>query len=176
MFRCILIALSLSAAALALPGCHHSAPMAIEKLDETLPFSGYVVDQANLLSNTEGQALTDRLGRFQRETGHQMAVVTVTSLHGEDIKTFSTALAKRWGVGRKGVNDGILILVAPNERKTRIAIGLGLESELPDDVCRSIMNAAIVPPLANGAYGEGIDAGVTAIIERLAAAEKKAAA
>jgi uncharacterized protein len=161
---------------MAAPACHHAEPATAEKLDETLPFAGYVVDQAHLLSDAEGRALTDRLGRFQHDTRHQMAVVTVTSLHGEDVKPFSMKLANRWGVGRKGFDDGILILVAPHEHEARIAVGRGLEQELPDDFCHGVLERAIMPSLAKGAYGDGIEAGVTAIIDRLATVEKRATA
>ena len=167
-----LLALILLLASSTLASCQ---PAGSEKLDETLRFSGYVVDQARLLSDIEGQALTSRLGRFQRESGHQMAVVTVTSLHNEDIKAFSLTLAKRWGVGRKHFDDGILILIAPTERKARIEIGRGLERALPNDACQDVMDHAILPSLRKGAYGEGIAAGVTAIIDRLATTERKAA-
>jgi len=176
MLRRLVVASGIAMVAPTLPACHPTKPPMVEKLDETLSFSGYVVDQAHLLSDAEGHALTDRLGRFQHDTGHQMAVATVSSLHGEGIKSFSIRLANRWGVGRKPSNDGILILIAPRERKARIAIGRGLERELPDDFCQSVMDRALVPAFAKGAYGDGIDAGVTAIIDRLAAVEKKAAA
>lgn len=175
MPRRVLLALILALAPPTLTACRPEVdPPKAEKLDETLPFAGYVVDHAHLLSDAEGQALTDRLGRFQRETGHQMAVATVTSLHGEDIKAFSLTLAKRWGVGRRHVDDGILILIAPNEHKARIDVGLGLERALPNEACQAVMEQAIVPSLRRGAFGEGIAAGVTAIIDRLAAAEQKA--
>jgi len=173
MLRRLLLALSLCLAPLALAACHSSRT---EKLDETLPFVGYVVDQAHLLSDAEGRALTDRLGRFQRETGHQMAVATVTSLHGEAIASFSLTLAKRWGVGRKHVDDGILILVAPNERKARIEVGRGLEQALPNDSCQEVLDRTMIPSFRKGAFGEGLAAGVSAIIDRLAAAERKGAA
>jgi uncharacterized protein len=177
MFRHFLSALVLAATLVVLPAGHPArASAAATKLDETLAFTGYVVDQARVLSDADRRALTDRLGRFQHDTGHQIAVATVTSLHGEDIKPFSITLANRWGIGRKLFNDGILILVAPNERQARIAIGRGLEQALPDDFCQSVMERALVPAFRKKAYGEGIDAGVTAIIDRLAAMEKKAAA
>jgi uncharacterized protein len=170
MLRRLLLALILG---LVLAACH---PGGTEKLDETLPFTGYVVDQAHLLSDAEGRALTERLGRFQRETGHQMAVATVTSLHGEAIATFSLTLAKRWGVGRKHIDDGILILVAPHEREARIEVGRGLEQVLPNQSCQQVMDRAMIPSFRKGAFGAGIAAGVTAIIDRLAAAEQKIAA
>lgn len=148
----------------------------INRLDESLPFSGYVVDQAHLLSDAEERVLTERLGRFQRETGHQMAVATVTSLHGEDIARFSLRLAQRWGVGRRHFNDGILILVAPHERKARIEVGLGLERVLPNGACQDVMDHTMMPSFRKGAWGEGIAAGAEAIIDRLAVAERKIAA
>ena len=148
------------------------APQAVaayEKASEAgLEFTGYVVDQANLLTADERRALTDELGQFERETGHQLAVVTVNSLGGEDIATFTTRLGNRWGVGREGIDDGIIILVAPNERRTRIAVGFGLEKSLPDEFCSQVLRDSLTPALRRGQPGAGIRAAVWAIIDRLA--------
>ncbi|MDQ1228812.1 uncharacterized protein QE379_000238 [Sphingomonas sp. SORGH_AS 879] len=141
----------------------------IASADEPLQFTGYVVDQAQLLNSDEKQRLTLWLGRFQRETGHQLAVVTVKTLHGEDVKDFTMRLANRWGVGRKDLNDGIVILVAANDRKARIAVGIGLEQRLPDAFCQQVMSRIMVPAFAKARIGQGIERGVSAIIERLQA-------
>jgi len=135
--------------------------------NEPLQFTGYVVDQAQVLNSQEKQRLTLRLGLFQRETGHQLAVVTVKTLQGEDVKDFTMRLANRWGVGRKDLNDGIVILVAPNDRKARIAVGIGLEQRLPDAFCQQVMSRIMVPAFAKARIGQGIERGVSALIERL---------
>lgn len=133
----------------------------------TLRFTGYVVDQAAILTSEERSRLSRRLGRFQRTTGHQLAVVTVNSLAGEDVATFTTRLAKRWGVGRKGIDDGIVILLAPHDHAARIATGRGLERRLPDAVCKRIMGTVIVPHLVRGHYDRALESGAAAIIRRL---------
>ena len=137
--------------------------------DAKLTFTGYVVDQAGVLGAAEQRKLTVLLDGFERETGHQFAVVTVDTLGGQDVAAFTTRLANRWGVGRKDINDGIVLLVAPHERKARIAVGYGLERELPDDFCQDVMDREMIPAFARGEIGAGVEAGVSAIIRRLAA-------
>lgn len=129
-----------------------------------LAFTGFVVDQAAVLAPEEKARLTARLDRFQQETGHQFAVVTIDNLHGQDIGRFTMALANRWGVGRRAVNDGIVLLVAPNEKQARIAVGRGLEHRLTDPLCASIMQSTIIPAIRKNGVVAGIDAGVGAII------------
>jgi uncharacterized protein len=136
-------------------------------LARTLEFSGFVVDQAHLLTREEIGRLTSRLDRFQQRTSHQFAVVTVSDLGGQDVSSFTLTLANRWGVGRAGFNDGIVLLVAPRERQARIEIGGGLERILTDRVCAQIMADAIIPQFRRGRMASGIDAGVTAIIARI---------
>lgn len=130
-------------------------------------FTGYVVDQAKLFDRAQRAALTEQLDRFERETRHQLAVVTLTRLGGRDIARVTRALANRWGVGRRGFNDGIVVLVAPNERKIRIAVGRGLENRLSDAFCKDVIDREIIPQFAVGKFGAGVEAGVTAIIRRL---------
>lgn len=93
---------------------------------------GRVTDDAKVLSDAQKQQIAARLADFERLTGHQMVVVTTPSLGGQDIALYATNLANKRGIGRRGVDDGILLLVAPNERKVRIAVGRGLESILSD--------------------------------------------
>lgn len=142
-----------------------AAPAIAQKDD--LQFTGYVVDQGGMFPDKQRRALTKQLGDFQRATHHQLVVVTVKSLSGEDVGAFTTKLANRWGVGRSGFNDGIVLLVAPLERKARIAVGHGLEAELPDVFCADVMHNQMVPQFAKGDIVRGVQAGVSAIIERL---------
>lgn len=137
--------------------------------EATLEQPDYVVDEAGVLSPAQRQELTDQLRRFERDTRHQFVAVTVKTLGGAEVAAFTRTLANKWGVGRKGINDGIVLLVAPNDRKARIAIGYGLERQLPDAFCQEVMDREMIPAFARGQIGDGIEAGVTAIIKRLAA-------
>src|SRR6476659_7177855 len=91
-----------------------------------VPLAGRVTDAANVVSKQQEAALSDRLARFEDATKHQMVVVTVNSLGGRDVADYTRDLANAWGIGRKGYDDGVVVLVAPNERKVRIAVGDGL--------------------------------------------------
>jgi len=168
----ILVAFVAAQALFASPGASQTPSNALRPSASSLKFTGYVVDQANLLDARQRRELTDILGRFQQNTKHQLAVVTVTSLSGEDVSVFTRALANRWGVGRRGANDGIVLLVAPNERKSRIAVGRGLEGRLTDPFCESIMSTQMVPAFKAGQFAKGINAGVRAIIKKLVATER----
>ena len=96
-----------------------------------------------------------------------MVVVTVPSFGGLDVATFATNLSNDWGIGREGHNDGVLVLVAPNERKVRIAVGLGLEKTLTNDLCKQIIDEEMLPRFRNGDLPGGIEEGVDLLIARL---------
>lgn len=136
-------------------------------------FKGYVVDQAAILSPDLRRRLAERLGRFERRTRHQMAVVTVASLGGEDVAVYTRRLGNRWGVGWKGVNDGVVVLVAPNERKVRIAIGDGLTRTLPEAFCGEVIRKLMTPAFTTGRFDQGVEAGVVVLIARVDKVERK---
>ncbi len=131
-------------------------------------FTGYVVDRAGVIGQSERRQLTKRLGRVERRTGHQVAVVTVTTLGGHAIEPYATALANRWGVGRCGYNDGVLLLVAPRERKVRIAVGYGLERTLTNAEASEIVERRILPAFRAGHMEQGIAAGVDGVLGEIA--------
>ncbi len=147
--------LLLALLALAIPAMTRAAAPAL---------TGRVVDEARLLPPATAAALTDRLAAYERRTRHQLVVVTVTSLGGETIEAFTLALANRWGIGRKGADDGILLLVAPTECKTRIEVGRGLERRLTNARAATIIETRMLPPFRAGDFPRGIDGGVDAII------------
>lgn len=130
-----------------------------------LELTGRVVDRANLIDEGLESQLTARLARLARETGVQMVVVTTPSLNGQDIDTYSLRLANAWGVGDKKRNDGLMLLVAPNEHKVRIEVGIGLESVMTNDLCSDIIKNAILPRFSAGDLSGGIGAGTDAIVE-----------
>jgi uncharacterized protein len=108
-----------------------------------------------------------KLAELERTTKHQLVVATVPSLGGRDVANFSRDLANAWRIGRNGNNDGVVLLVAPNERKVRIAVGYGLEKALTHEVCQQIIDSSMLPHFRQGDLPGGIEAGVDALIARL---------
>ena len=127
--------------------------------------AGWVTDAADLLNDTQEKKLAAKLAALKVDTQHQMVIVTVPSLEGRDIKPFTTDLGNAWGIGRKGIHDGIIILVAPNERQARIAVGFGLEDTLSDNFCASVLQIEMLPLFRQGDYYTGLDRGVTALAD-----------
>lgn len=141
---------------------------------DELTLTGRVVDPAHVLPNVTVSNLDRQLAAYERRTRHQFVVVIAPSLGGSDIDLYSIRLFRRWGIGRRGVNDGIGLLIAPNERKARIEVGLGLERALPDDVAASVLRE-VFPRFRAGHIAGGTDAGVTAIIAAMDHAEARQA-
>ncbi len=129
--------------------------------------TGRVTDAAGILSAGEEAALTTKLKRLEGKTGRQFVVATVRSLGGRDVADFTTDLANSWGVGRAEQNDGLVLLVAPTERKVRIAVGYGLERRLPNAICQQIIDEHMLPRFRQGDLPGGIEAGADALIARL---------
>jgi uncharacterized protein len=118
-----------------------------------------VHDFANLLSAEQRVTLEDLAREVERQTTAQMAVVTVPSLRGKDVDAYAHELFNQWGIGQKELNNGVLLLVAPTERRMRIEVGYGLEPLLTDGVCGEIRDRAIVPRFKTDDYAGGIIAG-----------------
>lgn len=129
------------------------------------PLRGRVNDYAGLMPPERVQALEERLARFEQETAHQVAVLTIPSLQGEDIEGFSIKVAENWKIGKKGFDNGVILLIAQNDRKLRIEVGYGLEGVLPDAIASRIIREVIVPRFRANDYAGGIEAGVEAILK-----------
>lgn len=127
-------------------------------------FTNLVVDEANVLPDASEQALVAKLKAFQDRTGHQFAVATVPSLQGTSVEDFGNRLFRAWKIGDAARNDGVLLLVAPNERKVRIEVGYGLEGDLTDLVSGFIIRNAILPRFKAGDIPGGIDRGADDVI------------
>ena len=124
----------------AVPGaCSAAAPSQATEQAAALPLTGRVVDAADILSAEAEATLTARLATLERETGVQFVVVSTPSLDDRDIADYATALGNAWGIGRKEQDDGLLLVVAPRERKVRIATGTGLAPHLTDAECTAIV-------------------------------------
>jgi uncharacterized protein len=131
--------------------------------------TGRVVDDAQLLSPEQEQALTGKLAALEQQTGGQLVVVTLPSLQDQEIEDFGYQLGRHWGIGQKENDGGALLIVAPNERKVRIEVGYGLEGVLTDAYSSLIIRNDILPAFRQGDYAAGIIAGTDAIIAQLTA-------
>ncbi|TDQ57153.1 uncharacterized protein EDC45_1546 [Mesocricetibacter intestinalis] len=127
------------------------------------PFS-YVNDYTRTLSATDKQLLEHKLSEYGRETSSQIAVVIIPSTQEYEISDYTFALGDRWGIGRKQLNNGVLMLIAKNDRKVFIATGQGLEGVLPDAFLAQVIRRTLLPYFKQGQYAQGIDAALNEII------------
>lgn len=129
--------------------------------------TGYVNDYAQLLSRTDGQKLNDELVAFEHQTSIEISVVTIPSLGGVPIEEYTRGLATAWGVGKAGQNNGVVLLIAPTERKMRIEVASGVHDILTDARADQIRDDVIIPPLKRGDWATGIIDGTRAIMTAL---------
>ena len=133
----------------------------------SIGLAGRVTDAAEILTQEQEAGLSKKLEKLEFATDHQMAVVTVPTLGGRNVAAFTRDLANSWGIGREGHDDGVVLLVAPKERKARIAVGYGLEKTLPDALCEQIRAEQMIPRFQEGNFAGGLEAGVDALSSRL---------
>jgi uncharacterized protein len=128
------------------------------------PLTGRVVDSANIIPQPVSDRITAKLASLEAKSGIQLVVATVKSLEGDDIEPYANALFRAWKLGEKQNNNGVLLLVAPNEHKARIEVGYGLEGTLTDALSKIIITNAMAPRFKTGDFGGGIERGVDDII------------
>jgi len=126
--------------------------------------TGRVVDQANVISAATRDAITQKLADLEAKSGIQLVVATVTSLEGQEVEPYANELFRNWKLGEKTKNNGVLLLVAPNERRVRIEVGYGLEGTLTDALSKVIITNAMAPRFKSGDFADGIARGVDDII------------
>ena len=126
--------------------------------------TGRVVDQANIIQPDARAAIEQKSADLETKSGIQLVVATVNSLEGQEIEPYANELFRKWGLGEKKKNNGVLLLVAPNERRVRIEVGYGLEGTLTDALSKVIISNAMTPRFKAGNFGEGISRGVDDII------------
>src|SRR3954451_6033033 len=129
--------------------------------------SGRVVDDAGILDEETRAALTQKLAAFEARTTDQLVVVTLKSLQGTSIEDFGVQLGRHWQIGQKDKNNGVLLIVAPNDKQVRIEVGYGLEGTLTDAVSRLIIENGILPRFRANDFPGGISRGVDDIISVL---------
>jgi uncharacterized protein len=126
--------------------------------------AGRVVDDARILSPAARERIEATLSAHEEHTGNQVAVLTVPSLGNESIEEYAVKVFSTWKLGRKGQDNGVLLVVAPEEHRMRIEVGYGLEATLPDSTAGSILRAELTPRFKTGDFDGGVEAGVAAIL------------
>jgi uncharacterized protein len=126
---------------------------------------GHVNDFANILSSETKQNLEQQLTRLEKDSSTEISVVTVETLGETTVEDYAVRLFENWQIGKKGKDNGILFLVAPYERETKIEVGYGLEPVLTDAQAGRILDSYVVPAFRDGDYNKGVNDGVSALIK-----------
>jgi len=134
--------------------------------DRPIPaLTGRVADETETLTAEQKRALDAKLQAFEQSKGSQIAVLITGTTYPEAIESYSIRVADAWKIGRKQVNDGILIVVAKSDRVMRLEVGYGLEGVIPDAVARRLIDEVFIPGFREGKFYEGLDAGVDRLIK-----------
>lgn len=140
----------------------------LTRAEVTIPLlKSHVTDLTATLSASEVTQLEQKLAAFGKAKGSQVAVLIVSTTHPETIEQYALRVAETWKLGRKGIDDGVLLLIAKNDRTLRIEVGYGVEGALPDAMAKRIIAEIIVPQFKSGNFLAGIDAGIDAILSSL---------
>lgn len=129
--------------------------------------TGFVNDYAQLLTAEERTALEQKLTGFEKQTGNEIAVATINSLEGDTVENFAEELFAEWNIGKSGQDNGILLLIAKEDREMRIEVGYGLEPELTDLEASHLIQNVLVPAFREENYFKGVDEATTLIIQKL---------
>lgn len=140
----------------------------LSQQEETLPLlDDGVMDYAGLLSPTEKAEINHKIWALEKNSGSQLAVLILPDLQGHEIVEYGVTIMEEWQLGRKGVDDGVLLLIALQERAMRIEVGYGLEGAIPDLIAGQILNQYLTPAFRAGKFAEGIELAVDAIIAQI---------
>lgn len=150
-----LIILAVLAVSVLLSGCK----------DSKIPaYKGYVNDFAGMIPGKEEESLESLLVNYEKQTTNEIAVVTVESIGSESVEDYTMRLAEKWKVGKADKDNGVIILVAEEEKKIRIEVGYGLEPVLTDTKAKLIIDREMTPRFKQGNYADGVTAGASAVI------------
>ncbi len=159
--RALLLAAVLALSAWGVAAAAPDEPIPVPKL------TAHVVDLTGTLTAAQRDALEAKLAAFEREHGSQVAVLLVPSLGNEPIEDFATRVTDEWQLGRKGVDDGVLFVIAKQQHAMRIQTGRGVQGTLTDYLSKEIVADIVAPRFRNGDFAGGIDAGVDAILKAI---------
>lgn len=128
----------------------------------------YVDDRANIVSDIVEKSLNGYLQELERQTGAQMIILTINTTGGIPIETYAIELATKWKLGRKGKDNGVLVVIAKDDRAYRIEVGYGLEGILPDSYCGTVGRTFFAPKFRKEQFSEGIFQGVVVMVNKIA--------
>lgn len=128
------------------------------------PFSSFTIDLTNTLSASQRDAVEQELRAFEQRKGSQIAVLIVPTTEPEAIEQYALRVAETWKLGRRGIDDGVLFLVAKDDRAMRIEVGYGLEGVIPDAVAKRVISEIVAPYFTQGDFYGGVDAGIGRLI------------
>ena len=131
------------------------------------PLSGRIIDQTATLSEEQRAALDAKLAAFEAQAGPQIVLLMVPATAPEDIASYAQRVADAWKIGRRDVGDGLLLVVAKDERTVRIEVAKALEGAIPDLAARQVIDRAIVPAFRTGDYAGGLNAALDQLMARI---------
>jgi uncharacterized protein len=129
--------------------------------------TGRVVDEANIISPAARGRLTAAMKKHEEATSNQLAVLTVQTIQPDSIEDYAVKVFESWKLGQKGKDNGVLVVVVPQDRKMRIEVGYGLEPTLTDGATGDIIRNVMTPRFRSGNYDQGVEDGMAAILRRL---------
>jgi uncharacterized protein len=131
------------------------------------PLTAHVIDQTGTLDAIQLKGLEDKLMAFEQAKGTQIAILMVPTTQPEDDASFANRVGNTWKIGRKGVGDGVLVVVAKDDRKVRIEVAKALEGAIPDLAAKRVIDEAMIPSFRSGDYAAGLRAGADQLIARI---------
>src|ERR1700760_2527329 len=132
------------------------------------PLTAHVNDTASMLAPNEQSDLEHKLSDYEQKTGRQFALLTIDSLAGDDLEGFSIRTVEAWKLGKKGKDDGLLLLAVKNDHKLRIEVGYGLEGSITDAFSSRVIRNLIAPALRSGRTAAGFDQAFDALMKHAA--------
>ena len=142
-------------------------PAQAQGLQAIPPLTAHVMDTTGTLDSAQLQALEARLAAFEKSQGAQMVVLMVPTTLPEEITDYTQRVGDAWKIGRKGIGDGVLLVVAQNDRRIRIAVAKALEGAIPDLAAKQIIDRAITPQFKQGNFVGGLNAGADQLMSRI---------
>jgi uncharacterized protein len=131
------------------------------------PLTAHVIDQTGTLDAIQVKGLEDKLMAFEQSKGSQIAILMVATTHPEDDASYANRVGNTWKIGRKGVGDGVLIVVAKDDHKVRIEVAKALEGAIPDLAAKNIIDDVMIPKFKQGDFAGGLQGGVDQLIARI---------
>ena len=157
--RWLFVLLSLLAAGIGLAGAQGVQPVP--------PLTAHIIDQTRTLDPIQVKGLEDKLMAFEQAKGTQIAILMIGTTQPEDIASYANRVGNAWKIGRKGIGDGVLVVVAKDDRKVRIEVAKTLEGAIPDLAAQRIIDSAMTPNFRKGDFATGLHGAVDQLIARI---------